>query len=38
MTSAASRDIRAWAKDHGITVSERGRVRASVVKQYDAAT
>jgi nucleoid-associated protein Lsr2 len=38
MTSAASGGIRAWAKDHGITVSERGRIRASVVEQYDAAT
>jgi nucleoid-associated protein Lsr2 len=40
--SAANRqrsgDIRAWAKDHGITVSERGRIPASVVEQYQAAT
>ena len=40
--SAASRqrsgDIRAWAKDHGIAVSERGRIPASVVEQYQAAT
>ena len=39
--SAASRqrsgDIRAWAKDHGIAVSERGRIPASVVEQYQAA-
>ena len=33
-----SGDIRAWAKDHGITVSERGRIPASVVEQYQAAT
>jgi hypothetical protein len=33
-----SGDIRAWAKDHGITVSERGRIPASVVEQYEAAT
>jgi hypothetical protein len=32
-----SGDIRAWAKDHGITVSERGRIPASVVEQYHAA-
>jgi hypothetical protein len=36
--SAASRqrsgDIRGWAKDHGIAVSERGRISASVVEQY----
>jgi len=33
-----SGDIRAWAKDHGIAVSERGRIPASVVRQYQAAT
>jgi hypothetical protein len=32
-----SGDIRAWAKDQGITVSERGRIPASVVEQYQAA-
>jgi hypothetical protein len=40
--TAASRqrsgDIRVWAKDHGIAVSERGRIPASVVEQYQAAT
>jgi Lsr2 len=40
--SAASRersgDIRAWAKDQGIAVSARGRIPASVVAQYQAAT
>ena len=39
--TAASRersaDIRAWAKDQGIAVSERGRIPASVVEQYEAA-
>jgi hypothetical protein len=39
--TAASRqrsgDIRAWAKEHGLTVSERGRIPASVVEQYHAA-
>jgi len=38
--AAASRqrsDIRAWAKDHGIAVSERGRIPAGVVEQYQAA-
>lgn len=38
--SAASRersgDIRAWAKTHGITVSDRGRIPASVAEQYEA--
>ena len=33
-----SADIRAWAKDQGITVSDRGRIPASVVEQYQAAT
>lgn len=40
--SAASRergsDIRAWARDQGIAVSGRGRIPASVVEQYQAAT
>ena len=40
--TAASRerstDIRAWAKDQGITVSARGRIPADVVEQYEAAT
>jgi hypothetical protein len=33
-----SGDIRAWAKDQGIAVSERGRIPASVAGQYEAAT
>ena len=33
-----SADIRAWAKDQGITVSDRGRISASVAAQYEAAT
>jgi Lsr2 len=32
-----SGDIRAWAKGHGIAVSDRGRIPASVVEQYQAA-
>src|SRR5262249_40803326 len=32
-----SADIRAWAKDQGITVSDRGRISASVAEQYGAA-
>lgn len=39
--SASSRqrsgDIRAWAKDQGIAVSERGRIPASVLQQYESA-
>jgi len=33
-----SGDIRAWARDAGIEVSDRGRIPASVVAQYQAAT
>jgi hypothetical protein len=40
--TASSRErsggIRAWAKDQGIAVSARGRIPASVVEQYEAAT
>ena len=32
-----SGDIRVWAKAHGLAVSERGRIPASVVEQYHAA-
>lgn len=32
-----SGDIRAWATANGITLSERGRIPASVVQQYEAA-
>lgn len=30
-------DIRAWAKQHGLTVSQRGRISASVAEQYNPA-
>ena len=33
-----SGEIRAWAQAQGIAVSERGRIPASVVQQYHAAT
>jgi Lsr2 len=33
-----SGDIRAWARDNGIAVSDRGRIPASVAEQYYAAT
>jgi hypothetical protein len=40
-SSTASRSdlaqVREWAKSQGIEVSERGRVSASVLEQYDAA-
>lgn len=32
-----SGSIRAWAKDQGIAVSDRGRIPAQVVEQYEAA-
>jgi hypothetical protein len=32
-----SGDIRAWARAHGVAVSERGRIPVSVVEQYQAA-
>jgi hypothetical protein len=31
-----SADIRAWAKQHGLQVSERGRIAATVVAAYQA--
>jgi len=33
-----SGDIRAWTSERGIAVSGRGRIPASVVARYDAAT
>jgi len=33
-----SADIRAWAKAKGLAVSDRGRIPASVVDQYEATT
>lgn len=36
-TRQRSADIRAWAKEQGISVSERGRIPATVVEQYEAA-
>ncbi len=39
--SASARErsslIRAWAKDQGIAVSDRGRIPAGIAEQYDAA-
>jgi len=32
-----SGDVRAWAKERGLAVSERGRIPASVLEQYHAA-
>ncbi|HEY2125565.1 MAG TPA: Lsr2 family protein [Streptosporangiaceae bacterium] len=36
-TRQRSGDIRAWAKNQGIKLSERGRIPASVAEQYEAA-
>lgn len=33
-----SSDIRSWAKAEGIAISDRGRIPASVVEQYEDAT
>jgi hypothetical protein len=35
--SAGPREVRAWAKNHGIEVSDRGRISADVTRQYLAA-
>jgi hypothetical protein len=32
-----SADIRAWAKEHGIAINDRGRIPADVLNQYEAA-
>ena len=32
-----SGEVRAWAKEHGIAISDRGRIPASVVERYQAA-
>jgi Lsr2 len=37
-TRQDSAEIRAWAKKHGIEVSDRGRIPASVTEQFEAAT
>jgi len=30
-------EIRAWAREHGIEISERGRIPAGIIEQYEAA-
>jgi hypothetical protein len=34
---AGPREVRAWAKNKGIEVSDRGRISAEVMRQYQAA-
>lgn len=33
----SSADVRAWAKEQGLAVSERGRIPAEILAQYEAA-
>jgi hypothetical protein len=37
LTREKSSEIRAWAKAHGLAVSERGRIASKIVEQYEAA-
>ncbi|WP_336204295.1 histone-like nucleoid-structuring protein Lsr2 [Nonomuraea sp. LPB2021202275-12-8] len=37
MSREQSADIRRWAKENGLAVSERGRIAATVVEKYEAA-
>lgn len=37
MSREKSSEIRAWAKAHGLNVSERGRIASHIVEQYEAA-
>jgi hypothetical protein len=32
-----SAEVRAWAREHGLEISERGRIPSSVTEQYEAA-
>lgn len=36
-TRGHSKEVRAWARQHGIAVSERGRIPVEVVDQYEAS-
>jgi Lsr2 len=37
MSREKSTEIRQWAKAKGLTVSERGRIAAAIVEQYESA-
>lgn len=37
MSRELSSEIRAWAKQHGLQVSERGRIAKTIVDKYEAA-
>jgi hypothetical protein len=32
-----SADVRAWAKEHGIQITDRGRIPGRIIKQYEDA-
>ena len=36
-TRRVSAEVRAWATEHGLQISERGRLPASIIQQYEAA-
>ena len=36
-TAASLADVRAWAREQGLQVGDRGRLPAAVIAQYDAA-
>jgi hypothetical protein len=33
----ASAKVRSWAREHNIEISERGRIPASIIRQYETA-
>jgi hypothetical protein len=37
MAPVSASQVRAWAKEHGIDVADRGRLRAEIWEQYRAA-
>ena len=37
MIPVSASQVRAWAKEHGIDVADRGRLRPEIWEQYDAA-
>jgi hypothetical protein len=36
-TRRVSAEVRAWANENGLQISERGRIPSSIVQQYEAA-
>lgn len=35
---ARTSKIRAWAREHGMTINDRGRIPSDVIERYEAAT